>query len=247
MLPINATPRRVCKMKAAPDWSTRPHAHKDAHQLIVILQGKLYASMLGKEYDLTRGHVVWYPKNVTHEERTDPEQPVEMHFLAFEWDQDHREIPVVVHDELGRIRTIISWMFAERFAPETPATSHLLRSLFQSLMTEYLRLTFNTMSVPAQKAREYMREHIHDNIRLEDVAAHAGMSKYHFIREFKKETGRSPIQDLRLMRIEYARDLIISTELPLKAIAPMAGLGDEYQLSRYFRKYLNITPGSLRK
>ena len=55
------------------------------------------------------------------------------------------------------------------------------------------------------------------------------------------------MEDVRTLRVEYARELILTTNLPLKAIAPMAGMSSEYALSKVFRRVLGTTPGALRR
>jgi transcriptional regulator GlxA family with amidase domain len=73
------------------------------------------------------------------------------------------------------------------------------------------------------------------------------MSKFHFSRRYRQLTGLTPMEDLRQLRLEAARDLLLTTDLPLKAIAPRTGLGDEYHLSRLFRRAFGIAPGELRR
>ena len=52
---------------------------------------------------------------------------------------------------------------------------------------------------------------------------------------------------LRLLRVETARDQLITMVLPLKAIAGATGFCDEYHLSRVFRKHFQVPPGYFRK
>jgi transcriptional regulator GlxA family with amidase domain len=47
--------------------------------------------------------------------------------------------------------------------------------------------------------------------------------------------------------VERARDLILSTSLPLKEIAPAVGLGDVFRLGKLFREQLGTTPAGLRR
>ena len=54
------------------------------------------------------------------------------------------------------------------------------------------------------------------------------------------------MDELRRMRLNEARLMILSTTLPLKAIAPAVGIGDEYQLSKLFRRQFGISPRALR-
>ena len=73
------------------------------------------------------------------------------------------------------------------------------------------------------------------------------MTKYHFLRRYRALTGKTPMEDVRAIRLDFARNLILTTDLPLKLIAVQAGLGDAYQLSRLFRKHLNLAPSALRR
>jgi len=92
-----------------------------------------------------------------------------------------------------------------------------------------------------RKARRFMNENIGRPISLDDIAHAVAMSKFHFVREYKRVTERSPMADLRHMRIEKAKYLLRTTSLPLKAIAPMVGFANENHLSRLFPKYTGHT------
>ncbi len=73
------------------------------------------------------------------------------------------------------------------------------------------------------------------------------MSKFAFIRRYRRATGRTPMQDLRRIRLNQARTLILATGLPLKAIAAEVGLGDAFQMSRLFRRHFQTAPSHLRR
>jgi hypothetical protein len=60
-------------------------------------------------------------------------------------------------------------------------------------------------------------------------------------------TGRTPIEDLRAIRIDHARTLVLGTNLTLKDTAPFAGLGNEYSRSRSFRRAPGSSFRSLRR
>jgi transcriptional regulator GlxA family with amidase domain len=53
--------------------------------------------------------------------------------------------------------------------------------------------------------------------------------------------------DVRAMRVHHARQLILGSAVPLKEVAGLTGLGNEYSLSRTFRQCLGIPPGKLRR
>ena len=55
------------------------------------------------------------------------------------------------------------------------------------------------------------------------------------------------MEDLRLIRLTATRDLLLTTALTLKEIAPRCGLGDEFHLARLFSRHFKIPPGAVRR
>jgi AraC family transcriptional regulator len=97
-----------------------------------------------------------------------------------------------------------------------------------------------------RRTREFFQARLAEPLRLEEVARQAHCSKFHFVRLYRKRTGRTPMEELRIMRLEHARELLLTTGLPLKAIAPRCGLTDEYVLSRSFHKQFGTPPSAFR-
>jgi len=54
------------------------------------------------------------------------------------------------------------------------------------------------------------------------------------------------MEELRQIRLHEARNLVLSSDLPMKMIAAKVGIGDEYQLSKLFRRYFGIGPRDMR-
>jgi AraC family transcriptional regulator len=73
------------------------------------------------------------------------------------------------------------------------------------------------------------------------------MSRYHFCRRFKAETGQSPIQYFQRLRAERAVSLIRNTELPMYEIARTVGFETPSHLTRIVRKHTGKTPTALRQ
>ena len=83
-------------------------------------------------------------------------------------------------------------------------------------------------------------------IQLDDLAKAAGMSKYHFSRCFRKKAGLPPMQLLGQMRLDAARGLLMTTDLPLKAVARRVGIRDENYLSHLIHKRYGKKANELR-
>lgn len=93
-----------------------------------------------------------------------------------------------------------------------------------------------------RRAREFLRDALADKITLDDLAAHAGLDKFHLIRAFRSEIGASPYEYLTYLRIARAREMLASGVRVAEA-AQAVGFCDESQLHRHFRRIVGVTPG----
>jgi AraC family transcriptional regulator len=94
---------------------------------------------------------------------------------------------------------------------------------------------------------EYIEEHLVACPTLEQMAAVARLSPYHFARQFKATTGLPPHQYVILRRVERARQLLqAGTELSLAEVAAHAGFSDQSQFSYHFKRLVGLTPGQFR-
>ena len=82
---------------------------------------------------------------------------------------------------------------------------------------------------------------------LEGLAEAAGMSKYHFLRIFRKYTGMTPFAMLNQIRCREALALLECTDLPVKIIAQRAGFADSSHMRKRLLEYSGSAPGRLRK
>ena len=80
---------------------------------------------------------------------------------------------------------------------------------------------------------------------LADLARIVHLSPFHFARRFRRSAGCSPMAFVRRLRIERTRVLLLTTAMPLRAIAPLVGFRDEFQLSRVFRQVAGHAPTAL--
>jgi AraC family transcriptional regulator len=94
---------------------------------------------------------------------------------------------------------------------------------------------------------EYIEDHPDTNPTLEQMAAIAHLSVYHFARQFKQATGLPPHQYVIARRVERAQQLLRKGDLPLAEVAVSAGFSDQSQFSHHFKRLLGVTPGQFRR
>lgn len=93
-----------------------------------------------------------------------------------------------------------------------------------------------------QNAIKYISDNYSAKISLDAVAAKACMSKYHFSRLFKKATGTTYQGYLNECRIEKAKELLESGNLPITEIAFAVGYADMTHFARTFKKMSGFAP-----
>jgi len=98
-----------------------------------------------------------------------------------------------------------------------------------------------------RRAQEFLEAHLSDNVSLSELAASCSLSAAHFARSFRHATGLPPHRYLVERRVVRARELLLSTNLPLSDIALECGFADQSHLTKAFRRVLGVTPGSMRR
>ena len=102
-------------------------------------------------------------------------------------------------------------------------------------------------TLPRAKLRavvEYVEDHLDAGPTLEQMAAVARLSPYHFARQFKAATGLPPHQYVILRRVERAKQLLqAGTDLSLAEVAAHAGFADQSQFTHHFKRVVGVTPG----
>ncbi|MDB5940997.1 MAG: AraC family transcriptional regulator [Ramlibacter sp.] len=93
---------------------------------------------------------------------------------------------------------------------------------------------------------EHVHEHLADDLSLDDLAAAAGLSKYHFLRRFKASTGSSPLRYVTQLRVAHAKRLLAGSSRAMDDIAASCGFGGADQLARAFRRLEGVAPTAYR-
>ncbi len=89
---------------------------------------------------------------------------------------------------------------------------------------------------------DYLAAHFSEDVSLAQLAELAGMTAFHVIRCFNRETGLSPHAYLNQLRLREARRLLAAGKRPAEA-ALAVGFYDQSALNRHFRRAFGVTPG----
>ncbi|MEV8512633.1 helix-turn-helix domain-containing protein [Dactylosporangium sp. NPDC051484] len=90
--------------------------------------------------------------------------------------------------------------------------------------------------------RAWALERLHEPLSLAALAARGRMSVRTFNRRFRDETGMTPLQWLTRQRVEHARRLLETTDLPVDRVATAAGFGTGATLRQHLAAALGVSP-----
>jgi len=98
-----------------------------------------------------------------------------------------------------------------------------------------------------QRVLDHIEASLGLDIRLEELAAQACLSPYHFSRLFREATGLSPHRYVTDRRVQAARQELARNHSSLVDIALEFGFGSQANFTRVFRKATTLTPGQYRE
>lgn len=100
---------------------------------------------------------------------------------------------------------------------------------------------------PITRVQHYVLDHLEEEFSVERLATLAAMSSRHFSRVFIREIGMTPMEFVQSARIDRARYLLESNDLPLKTVAYRAGFGSARHMRQLFSDRLGLTPAQYRR
>src|SRR6187399_1911608 len=91
------------------------------------------------------------------------------------------------------------------------------------------------------ESKHYIDKHFSEEINLDKVAGKALVSKFHFIRVFKKYYGRTPNQYLQEVRIEMAKKILLKGKR-IEEVCNAIGFKSKTSFINLFKKMTGVTP-----
>ena len=94
-----------------------------------------------------------------------------------------------------------------------------------------------------EKAMKYVSDNIDsDQLSVEDLSDHLGMSRVKLYKKIKQITGKTPIEFIRIIRLKRAAQLLRESQLNVSEVAYKTGFGSPKAFSKYFKEEFGILP-----
>ncbi len=134
-------------------------------------------------------------------------------------------------------------LYAELIGMDRPALKNWLSEISRSLADRMTDSRSNTTKNYIAGARDYVRDHYADeDLSLDTVCQHLGVSNAYFSSLFKKETGETFISYLTGYRLEQAARLLVETDEKNYVIARKVGYSDPNYFSYVFKRQFGVSP-----
>ena len=159
----------------------------------------------------------------------------------------------------ARLTRVARDMAEELLRDDAPGRDLLFASLVEQALVEVLRRYANIQRAAElelsraglvdrriRRAVELMHAHLDRELPLEEIAASAFLSPFHFARLFKKLTGASPHAYLATLRVTRAQALLAETDFSVSEVSARVGYGSPSHFTKAFRQATGLTPRAYR-
>ncbi|MFC0470072.1 AraC family transcriptional regulator [Halalkalibacter kiskunsagensis] len=244
-----------------------PPRQQSFYSLWFISKGKGEFIINETSYPVEAGKLFFFEPSMICERSTDLDDPLEYYFIRFtyaaafvdkeKWNfSEETDIPFPlsgmyniqnpphVMNLIEQIHTLRKKRGATVAMKRKLLFLDLLLTIIQDFRSQ--RITGNTTNA-IDATVDYLTANYQDNITVDVLAKQAGMSVSHYSRLFKKYIGYSPMDYLRHVRMDRAKELIVLSDFRLKAIAQSVGFHDEFYFSRMFKKVVGVSPTEFAK
>jgi len=220
----------------------RKHVH-DFHQLFFPLQGGASCVIAHRIYIVGPGQCILYPAGVPHYCIPDDHSK----YLVADLD----ELPEKLQDLENLLLSVppplqAFFYFAEKQLDYR--VNPFLEKSMGTLVEELLRELDFQPRVDRRIARvmAFFEKDLSVSPSLDELSSLAGLSLSQFKALFKKETGKTPGEYLRDLRMEKAKALLVNTDYPIGIVAEMVGYIDASSFTHRFSSF-GFPPRNLRR
>ncbi|NMA23721.1 MAG: AraC family transcriptional regulator [Spirochaetales bacterium] len=164
---------------------------------------------------------------------------------------------VKVHPASQNAQEIINFIIHSGYAPSTCSSAisfYMVQAFTLDLISSYDNNLIKKITPEQTEKPSYAilaKRYIHDNVdkplTSEEIARYCSVSQRHLNRILLSEMSVTINTLIKQKKIDRIKDLLKSTEYPLKKIAEIVGISNEYSLIRFFKRETGKTPNEYRR
>lgn len=238
-------------------WISAPHSH-DFSEILFIRSGSGKVQIGEMFYPIKKGDLIIYNKGVMHTEFSDDVTPRELIFFGLGnlkltgleegsilKNKDFCIIPTESYYDT--MNGYLTELLRETEADE-PFHEYVTESLVKITLLMILRIAAFDINLTFTKNNAYIeaKEYFDKNFAtigdLDSVCKSLYINKFYLTHVFKEQMGIPPVKYLILKRIDYAKNLLVSTDQNVGDVAKACGYVDTGYFCRVFKSIEGVTP-----
>lgn len=233
------------KRQTYPGWQI-PERTIGNHELVLVTSGRGVITIQGHPHPVGHGDLAYFPPDMSHALATEDADCMAFLAVHFTLEGEARgrlALPCLSHPPatLPLKQALASIV---RAYMQKPVYYEWTQDLALSSALHLLLVESRAESAPyrVQRALRYIHEHPDEPVSLQTLCALSGLKKSRFTEEFRRLTGTAPVAYSRALRLEKARDMLVSGHAPIAAIAEACGFPDALYFSRQFSRRYGMPP-----
>ncbi len=244
--------------------SLQPHVSRreklESFLFFIVTEGSGKLTYQNVSYSIKSGDCVWINclKSYSHESSiTSPWTLKWVHFFGSQANEfyslyNEMEGPVIFTPaSLSPYMGLLQGLYQtqqQKNALSDLVTHNLLTNLITQIFTDTLNHFLNA-SIPEKfaKIRNYIEEHYHEKISLDQLSKLFYISKYHLAREYQRLFGITITNDLTMKRLSHAKSMLRFSKESIEVIASLSGFQTSSYFIKVFKRFENITPLEYRR
>ena len=233
------------------------HHVRPSSTIFYCMSGEASLSINGRSLEARAGDVVIVPLGAKFALKQHPIRPWAVRFITYKGLRDQEYTDMLGTEPVARIgiQPAIVASF-EKLLTFRHQMFDPIGELHVAALTKALILELSCAIFSAHKGRagrwmaalkEWINARLDQPFDLDQLAREAGISKFHFCRKFREETGFPPIRYIQHLRIQRACELLSNTNKSIQEIADATGYNDTAHFCRVFASKIGEPPGRYRR
>ena len=234
------------------DFSVRRPEGRPDYQLLYLCEGCGHFLRDGVWEKVPSGSLILYPPHEPQVYTYLAEENPEIYWIHFSGSDipsllssfQIRDSHIGIHPALKQVleEIILELQLHKfRFQDVAGADFHRLMALINRFM--HVQDSAQTDNSPIDRLITQLHRHYMDDWDIRAMADFCHLGVDHFSHRFKDTVGVSPVRFLTGLRVERAKELLLTESLSVSEVARLVGYQDPLYFSRVFKKFTGISPG----
>lgn len=247
------------ELKRTVNWNEQPHEHEFC-EILYVRSGNGTVHFQGSNLEINAGDILVYNPHVVHYESGNDlsfyffgVHKIKLENLPENYLLEKSASPVI---HTGNTAPVLEFYFSQLVSEAERKLYYyddISDSLVKAILSHILRIlvygdkNYFKTNESYMQAKKFIDENYADIRSIDDICSSLYISRFYLTHLFKEYSGVSPLKYIIQKRIDFSKELLRTTELPIGEIALRAGYVEINSFIKTFKNVVNMTPHAYRQ